>query len=307
MANLLMINGKSAEEARTLVNQTDFAQQEKLEITKDALEDINSIESLVTDMRGVKLITEQFAEQSAHFQNINQQAIELKQRRSLLLTGWDAFKGFRWSSTVYLSLLTVIIALLQMYVLPTFSEAFISSDVELPLLTTLYFTEGHFAVILLILFWSITIGNLFLLAKIKSRIKNFMLLPSWFCSIPILRTICHLINRCILLSLYSFLISSNSFVLPERNEWHRRFQLSKKHKCYSWADNTYSHLKLALELGIGNEYINNELDLVCAKYFDTTTHSMKLLSIIGSIILAIYIGTIVIAMYLPLFSMGSLI
>jgi len=62
-----------------------------------------------------------------------------------------------------------------------------------------------------------------------------------------------------------------------------------------------------MELNLTNELLEHDLDLACEKYISKSARSMKTFSIIGSILLAIYIGLIVIAMYLPIFTMGAII
>ncbi len=307
MAHLLMIKGLSVTEARERVNQSKFAQQQALKIVDGELDDIHSIQSLVADMPGIAAVAEEFKDELTHHQSFNQQTMELKQRRILLSTGWDAFKGIRWSSTIYLSLLTSIIATFHIFVIPAFSEVYSYFHVEFPYLTSLYFTDGYLAFIMLLLIWFFTVAYLFIIMVINKRIKKFTLIPSWISSIPFIGSASRMINQCILLSLYHFIISSNTFVLPEHNDWQKKFNLFENKSLYQWSSTLYEQLKLAFELDIANEYLQDELDNLCQQYIDKTTRSIKLFSIISSIILAAFIGTIVIAMYLPIFSMGLLI
>ena len=307
MANLVMQKGASAEEAVELINQSDYAKAANLKIEKETLNNVQSIDALIEDLPGMRQVANEYKTQIDHHQNFSKAAMELKQSQILLNTGWDVFKGVKWMSGVYLIMLTVIISILQIFVMPTFVEIFSNFGATLPALTQLFFTDENIINILLITFWALTLGNMWVVLLITKNIKKFELLPTWSLRIPIIGSICHIINQCMSLSIYKFLLSFESFVLPTQEKWHETFELSVKDKKYQWADEQYQLLKLALELNIADEYIQTELDKASAKYIETTAQSMKLLSTIGSILLALFIGATVIAMYLPIFSMGQVV
>ena len=307
MANLLMLKGKSAEEARLFINQTEFARSKQLFINEGKLEDIHTIDGLVNDLPGLKSITDSFAKQFSCSENFSQAALELKQRQVLLRTGWEVSKGLHWMAGVYLVLLTLILSILQIYVIPTFSEVFAGFGSELPYLTKLFLSQANVAAIILISFWILSISYLWIISRINKYLNRFVMLPSWLFRVPILNSIFESINQCMSLSVYKFLATFDSFVLPEREDWHKRFNIKEQDKCFKWADEYYEHLELAMELNLTNELLEHDLDLACEKYISKSARSMKTFSIIGSILLAIYIGLIVIAMYLPIFTMGAII
>jgi type II secretory pathway component PulF len=82
--------------------------------------------------------------------------------------------------------------------------------------------------------------------------------------------------------------------------------LSEKAPDFEQQKQLLNDLSLAMELGVTKQFIARELDEAFEHYIDVSTRSMRLLSIIGTLILGVMITSIIIAMYSPIFMFGSI-
>ncbi len=306
MASLLMLKGESADQAATMVNQTNYAKSNQLIIEGQQAKEDFSLQALSAKFSGLKSVLENYKSIFDNEENYSQAYADLNNRQNLLQTGWEVFKGMRWMSWLYLLILSTIVMILNTFVAPQFMEVFSSFGAQLPSLTLLYFGDG-FATTILLFLWGISITYMLVVSRIKKSIKTFNLIPHWMSYIPAMGSIVRIINQSLSLMTYRFLTSFDSFKIPDRTHWHQSFGLSEKDKQYQWADKIYPYLSMADELGVLDSYIDNELDGLLDDYVSKTAQSMKIISVVSTLILSALIASIVIAMYLPIFKMGSII
>lgn len=306
MAGLLMIKGDTAEDACAKVNQTEYAKDQQLNLDDKHIEDNYSVQSLTSHFSGLKSLCDKFESLFQGSRNFSQAITDLKQRQALLLTGWAVYKSMPWMSWLYLVVLSSIIGILNIYVVPQFSEMFSNFGADLPPFTQFYFQDGTTSIILLVM-WMQSLAYLWLVWLIKKSIKNFRILPGWLSKIPILGSIADLLNKNMSLSTYRFLANFKEFELPEKSQWLDVQELTEGSKHFKWAEQTYQYLTMAIELGLLRDYLENELNRLTEEYVSKTASTMKLISISATFILAVLVASIVIAMYLPLFKLGSII
>jgi len=306
MASLLMLKGESAEQAAAKVSQTNYAKSNQLIIEGLQAKEDFSLQALSNRFSGLKSVLENFKSIFNDEENYSQAYADLTNRQNLLQTGWEVYKGMRWMSWIYLVILSTIVMILNNFVAPQFMDVFASFGAELPTLTQLYFGDG-FATTILIFLWGTSIAYMLVVSQIKKSIKTFNRVPAWMSYIPAMGAIVRIINQCISLMTYRFLTSFDLFKMPERENWHQSFGLSEKDKHYQWADKIYPYLTMASELEVLDSYLDKELDGLLDDYVSKTAQSMKIISVVSTLILSGLIASIVIAMYLPIFQMGSII
>ena len=306
MASLLMLKGDTAEQAAAKVNQTNYAKRNQLIIEGQEAKEDFTIQALSNRFSGLKSVLENFKSIFNDEKNYSQAYADFSNRQNLLQTGWEVYKGMRWMSWIYLLILSTIVMILNNFVAPQFMNVFASFGAELPALTQLYFGEG-FSTTILIFLWATSIAYMLVVSQIKKSIKTFIRAPTWMSYIPAMGSIVRLINQSISLVTYRFLSSFDSFKMPDREHWHQSFGLSEKDKHYQWADKIYPCLTMACELGVLDSYLDKELDSLLDDYVSKTAQSMKIISVVSTLVLSALIASIVIAMYLPIFKMGSII
>ncbi|MBT8449214.1 MAG: hypothetical protein KJO69_05965, partial [Gammaproteobacteria bacterium] len=68
-----------------------------------------------------------------------------------------------------------------------------------------------------------------------------------------------------------------------------------------------NELQLAEELNVSAQFLETSLEQSMDQFVAASTRSMRLMSLIGTIILGVIIANVVIAMYLPIFMFGAII
>lgn len=305
MLKLLINNGHSQEEAVRLINESTYCKQNDIELTGDELTNQTSVEHFLNTNQGFLSLRENLKELETQ-PEWHRASNDIQEQKQFLIAGWNVFQNIRWMSWIYMVVITTVVLILDNFVAPAYQATFNEFGVELPKLTELYFSSGNLAIIAVLFVWLLGLGYLVTIKRVRSHIKAFRYIPNWVFKLPLFRSISLVINRCILLNKFHFLTKFKTIELSAILNNSASLGLVETSVDFPQQQELLNELKLAEELNVSVQFLETSLEQNMDQFVTACTRSMRLISLIGTIILGVIIANVVIAMYLPIFMFGAI-
>lgn len=293
----LIEQGTSLDDAIKQVNQSNFAQQQQINIhSSDFSFNSDTLKKQYSSLSPV------FAQHQAALAGKPETTAALQilqQQQELMITGWKTFRSSFLSSLIYIVFLSCLVLFFRIFIGPQFLDMYTGFGGDLPAITQLILGPG--GLLILAALWLLSLTYLFLVILISRRIKIFKALPGWLRKLPVFHQFKASVDRMMMLSISEFIQRTD--IQTEIADWYKWFT-PIEHKTIDY----YYHMTmLSKEFNSSNRTIRQEKLKLENEFITIATKSSKGLALTFSIILGVSIALFVIAMYAPIFQLGSVI